>query len=108
MRPKGTASPTRRFFSPRDRKSTRLNSSLSLHDALPISTATCPSSLSFSVYMLLILSTHPIAAIDIERLGDDIIAIGRSQENRRTNVILRQTHASERNGLANEALLFPP
>ncbi len=55
----------------------------------PVTTATLPSSFNFSRYMFLSFSTHPVAAVDIERLGDDIIAFGRGEKDRAADMIFR-------------------
>src|SRR5438477_606412 len=71
----------------------------------PVTTATLPLSRSFSKYMM-ILSTHPVSAVDIERLGDDIVALGRCQEYRSTDMVFRRAHAAEGYGFADQAFLL--
>ena len=45
-------------------------------------------------------SAHPIAAIDVERLGDHVVGIGRSEKDGGAGMVLGQTHAAEGHGLA--------
>src|SRR5258706_15654906 len=77
----------------------------------PVTRAMRPVSLNMSRYMALLSyfhmgafgrrpeapvpgSAHPVAAIDIERLGDDIVGIARGQEDGSTGVILGAAHAA--------------
>src|SRR4051812_31532839 len=50
-------------------------------------------------------SAHPVAAIDIERLGHNVIAVRAGQEHRRRTVILRPPHAPERHRFPDLPLL---
>src|SRR5688500_11041357 len=71
----------------------------------PVTTATFPSSFNFSRYILL-PSTHPLAAVDVVGLGDDIIAFFRCQKNRHADEIFRSTHAPVRNAGGHLFFLF--
>src|ERR1700722_4107307 len=51
-------------------------------------------------------STHPIAAVDIEGLSDDIVGFGGREENCWSTVVLWDTHAARGDCLSNDALLF--
>ena len=51
-------------------------------------------------------SAHPIAAVDIEGLGDDVIGVGGGEEDRRAGDVARNAHAAIGNGQADLALLL--
>src|SRR5262245_8212431 len=74
----------------------------------PVTTARRPFRLYFSRYMARVplCSAHPIAAVDVEGLGDHVVALGRGEEDRRADMILRPAHAAERHRLADQPLLL--
>src|SRR3954451_440754 len=51
-------------------------------------------------------SAHPVTAIDIERLGHDVVAVRAGQEHRRRTVTLRSAHPSERDRFPDLALFL--
>src|SRR6185437_3399733 len=52
------------------------------------------------------ISAHPVAAIDVQRLGDDVVGIGRGKEHRRAGDNVGRAHAAIGHRFADEALLF--
>src|SRR5690606_12779163 len=72
----------------------------------PVTTPTRPSSLSFSRYVVSVLSAHPVSAVDVVGLRDDVIALGAGEEDRHAGQVLRAAHAPVRHGLADEPLLL--
>src|SRR3984957_14341530 len=51
-------------------------------------------------------SAHPVAAVDVERLRDDVIAVRRGEEHGGAGMVLRQSHPSERHRFADQPLLL--
>ena len=49
-------------------------------------------------------SAHPVAAIDVVGLGDDVIRLGRGEENRHAGQVFGTPHAPEGNGIADQPL----
>src|SRR6202042_725300 len=52
------------------------------------------------------LSAHPVAAVDVERLRDDEIAVRRGKEHSGADVVVRQPHPAEWDRLAGQAFLL--
>src|SRR5260221_3091924 len=89
----------------------------------PVTRAVRPVSLNMSRYMALLScfhmgafagrpqaplpgSTHPVAAIDIEGLGDDVVGIGRREKDGSAGVILGAAHAAIGHRRSDETLLL--
>src|SRR5690606_6483340 len=51
-------------------------------------------------------SAHPVAAVDIVGLGDDVIALGGSEEDSHAGQVRSRAHATVGNGLADQLLLL--
>src|SRR5262245_42092644 len=74
----------------------------------PVTTATRPFKLNLSRYMMPVplRSTHPVAAVDVEGLGDNVVAFGRGEEDRGADMVLRLAHAAERHRFTDQPLLL--
>src|ERR1700722_12142783 len=51
-------------------------------------------------------SAHPVAAIDVERLRDDVIAVRRGEKHGGAGKVIRQSHSAEWHRLADQALFL--
>src|SRR5688572_21714436 len=51
-------------------------------------------------------STHPVAAVDVERLRYDVVAVAGRQEHRGAGDVLRVSHPPRRHRLADEPFLL--
>src|SRR6185312_1447971 len=51
-------------------------------------------------------SAHPVAAVDVQRLRHDIVAVGARQKHGRAGNVFRHAHPAEWNGFADQALFL--
>src|SRR5580658_2930918 len=77
----------------------------------PVTTATRPLRLKRSRYIgsqasATNSSAHPVAAVDVERLRDDVVAVGGGEEHGGAGMVFGQSHPAERRRITDEALLF--